>query len=39
MQRGIQIIKMRGTAIDADIHQVEFTDKGLRVLPEQLVEA
>jgi KaiC/GvpD/RAD55 family RecA-like ATPase len=32
MTRGIQIIKMRGTAIDCDIRQIQFTDSGLEVL-------
>lgn len=36
MQRGIQVLKMRGTAIDADIHQVSFGDDGLRVGGPQL---
>jgi KaiC/GvpD/RAD55 family RecA-like ATPase len=31
MTRGIQVIKMRGTAIDCDIHQISFSDQGLRV--------
>lgn len=39
MQRGIQIIKMRGTEIDADIRKIDFTDGGLRVHPGELVEA
>lgn len=39
MQRGIQTLKMRGTAIDADIHEVEFTSRGLTVRPEKNVEA
>ncbi|AWB27896.1 RAD55 family ATPase [Halococcoides cellulosivorans] len=33
MTRGIQVIKMRGTAIDCDIHSIEFTDRGLVVHP------
>lgn len=39
MQRGIQIIKMRGTDIDADIRPVDFTAEGLRVSPNERVEA
>ncbi|WP_049928501.1 RAD55 family ATPase [Halopiger goleimassiliensis] len=39
MTRGIQIIKMRGTEIDCDIRKVEFTDRGLRVLPDEKVQA
>jgi len=31
MQRGIQVLKMRGTSIDTDIQDIEFTDGGLRV--------
>jgi KaiC/GvpD/RAD55 family RecA-like ATPase len=31
MQRGIQVLKMRGTDVDTDIQGVEFTDGGLRV--------
>ena len=33
MRRGIQTLKMRGTDIDADIREVEFTDRGLTVRP------
>ncbi|MCX9012233.1 MAG: AAA family ATPase [Candidatus Methanoperedens sp.] len=32
MSRALQIIKMRGTKHDCEMHGVEFTDKGLRVL-------
>ena len=39
MQRGIQIAKMRGTAIDCDIRPIEFTDKGIEVDPETKLEA
>jgi KaiC/GvpD/RAD55 family RecA-like ATPase len=39
MRRGIQIIKMRGTDIDADIRKVEFTPEGFRVDAGTLVEA
>ncbi|MEF8826291.1 MAG: ATPase domain-containing protein [Halapricum sp.] len=38
MQRGLQIIKMRGTAIDTDIHKLSFTDAGLRVHPDKQVQ-
>ena len=31
MQRGVQVIKMRGTDIDADIRQIGFSDDGLHV--------
>ncbi len=37
MQRGIQVIKLRGTNTDTDIHDIEFTDRGLRVDPEQTI--
>lgn len=37
--RGVQIIKMRGRAIDGDLRPVEFTDAGLRVEPQRKVEA
>ncbi|WP_324760097.1 RAD55 family ATPase [Haloarcula montana] len=39
MTRGLQVIKMRGTAIDCDIRQIQFSDEGLRVLPDQKVES
>jgi len=35
MQRGVQIIKMRGTDIDSDIHAAQFSDRGLRVDPDR----
>lgn len=38
MQRGVQIIKMRGTDIDGDIRQVEFSDNGLEVYPDRRVQ-
>ena len=38
MTRGVQIIKMRGTAIDCDIHRIGFSDQGLRVFPEEKVQ-
>lgn len=31
MQRGVQVLKMRGTAIDTDIHTLSFGDEGVRV--------
>ncbi|GAB6879663.1 ATPase domain-containing protein [Halorubrum gandharaense] len=31
MQRGAQVLKMRGTDVDTDIQQVEFGDGGIRV--------
>jgi KaiC/GvpD/RAD55 family RecA-like ATPase len=31
MTRGIQVIKMRGTAIDCDIREISFSDSGLYV--------
>jgi KaiC/GvpD/RAD55 family RecA-like ATPase len=39
MRRGVQIIKMRGTDIDSDIHPVEFDDDGLHVRDKRKVEA
>jgi KaiC/GvpD/RAD55 family RecA-like ATPase len=39
MQRGIQIAKMRGTAIDCDIRPIEFTNNGVEVDPEAKLEA
>jgi len=39
MTRGVQVIKMRGTAIDCDIRAIQFSDSGLRVLADQKVEA
>jgi len=38
MTRGVQVIKMRGTPIDCDIRQIDFSDQGLRVFPERKVE-
>ncbi|PSQ28556.1 KaiA-binding protein [Halobacteriales archaeon QS_9_67_15] len=38
MTRGVQVIKMRGTAIDCDIRAIEFTNQGLRVLTDRKVE-
>jgi len=39
MTRGIQVIKMRGTAIDTDIHEISFSDQGLRIHSGQKIEA
>jgi KaiC/GvpD/RAD55 family RecA-like ATPase len=38
MTRGIQVIKMRGTAIDCDIREISFSDQGLRVHPDRKVQ-
>jgi KaiC/GvpD/RAD55 family RecA-like ATPase len=38
MTRGIQVIKMRGTAIDSDIREVSFSDQGLRVHTDKKVQ-
>ena len=38
MRRGLQILKMRGTTIDTDVHPLEFTDRGLRVHPDQRLQ-
>ncbi|MBV0924242.1 AAA family ATPase [Halomicroarcula limicola] len=38
MTRGVQVIKMRGTAIDCDIRQISFSDRGLRIHAETKVE-
>jgi KaiC/GvpD/RAD55 family RecA-like ATPase len=39
MQRGIQIAKMRGTAIDCDIRPVRFTESGMVVDADTKLEA
>ena len=39
MTRGLQVIKMRGTAIDCDIRRISFSDTGLRVHPGEKVES
>ena len=39
MQRGIQIVKMRGTGIDCDIRPVDFTENGVEVDPNNKLEA
>ncbi len=38
MTRGVQVIKMRGTAIDCDIREISFSDQGLRVHPDRKVQ-
>lgn len=38
MRRGLQTLKMRGTDIDSDIREVEFTRRGLTVRPDRKVE-
>ena len=38
MTRGMQVIKMRGTAIDCDIRKIAFSDQGLRVFPDETLE-
>jgi KaiC/GvpD/RAD55 family RecA-like ATPase len=38
MTRGVQVIKMRGTAIDCDIRRIDFSNQGLRVYTGQKVE-
>jgi KaiC/GvpD/RAD55 family RecA-like ATPase len=38
MTRGIQVIKMRGTDIDCDIHEIGFSDRGIRVYPDRKVQ-
>jgi KaiC/GvpD/RAD55 family RecA-like ATPase len=39
MTRGVQVIKMRGTAIDPDIREIEFSDEGLCVFPDRKVQS
>ncbi len=39
MTRGVQVIKMRGTAIDSDIRELSFSDQGLRVHTGKKVQA
>lgn len=31
MERGVQVLKMRGTDIDTDIHELSFSDEGISV--------
>jgi KaiC/GvpD/RAD55 family RecA-like ATPase len=38
MTRAVQIIKMRGTAIDCDMSAIEFSDGGLTVHPDEKVK-
>ena len=38
MTRGVQVIKMRGTAIDSDIRQISFSDQGLRVHTDKKIQ-
>ncbi|MFB6110847.1 MAG: RAD55 family ATPase [Halodesulfurarchaeum sp.] len=38
MTRAVQLIKMRGTPIDCDMHPVEFTDAGIQVHPDRTLE-
>jgi len=38
MTRGVQVIKMRGTAIDSEIRELSFSDQGLRVHPDRKVQ-
>jgi KaiC/GvpD/RAD55 family RecA-like ATPase len=39
MTRGVQVIKMRGTAIDCDIRELGFSDQGLRVHADRKVQS
>jgi KaiC/GvpD/RAD55 family RecA-like ATPase len=39
MTRGVQVIKMRGTAIDCDIREISFSDAGLQVHADRKVES
>lgn len=38
MTRGVQVIKMRGTAIDCDIRNISFTDRGLQVYADEKID-
>lgn len=38
MRRGLQVVKMRGTTADTDIHPLEFTERGLRVDPDERLQ-
>jgi len=38
MTRGVQVIKMRGTAIDCNIRKISFSDHGLQVHADKKVE-
>jgi len=39
MTRGVQVIKMRGTAIDCDIRKISFTDRGLQVHADEKIDS
>ncbi len=39
MTRGVQVIKMRGTAIDCDIRKITFSDSGLQVHADEKIES
>ena len=39
MTRGVQVIKMRGTAIDCDIRKITFTDRGLQVHADEKIDS
>jgi len=39
MTRGVQVIKMRGTAIDCDIRRISFNDHGLQVHADEKVDS
>jgi len=39
MTRGVQVIKMRGTAIDCDIRTISFTDHGLKVHTDEKIDS
>ena len=39
LNRGVQIVKMRGRAIDGQIRTIAFTDTGLEVRPQQRLDA
>jgi len=38
MRRGIQVVKMRGTDVDSEIHDLSFTRAGLRVHPGRTID-
>ncbi|MFW5922685.1 MAG: RAD55 family ATPase [Halodesulfurarchaeum sp.] len=38
MTRAVQLIKMRGTAIDSDMRPLEFTDRGVQIHPDRTLE-
>ena len=39
MTRGVQVIKMRGTAIDCDIREIGFSDRGLQVHADEKIDS